>query len=238
MPAPPSSPLDVALLTQNPAGAQASVLGFVLNSFRGHTVTVIDESAFTSSIASARDVIVCIDNSDPVADSPEDVVANLETHMGTHSVPVVVMYSDLGGAGSLSTTALACRLGLVANLIEYDASGSDRARRRTGTTTTWAEGMPFTKLLRAWVSASPTNGPPSAKTLFAGTGAIERVSDSRLLALSAEAGEDRIPSVGGTFPTRIGWTGFAVSSALFSDAPDTFFPLIEYVAGGYDGLGF
>jgi hypothetical protein len=91
------------------------ILAIIETNF-GHTVTKVAQAAFTSSSFSGQDVIVV----GPTDRDDSTFISNLDTHMDTHGVPVVVLMSDglsadeIGRNGSDAPDTTASALGIIA----------------------------------------------------------------------------------------------------------------------------
>ncbi len=100
---------NITVIATSAAHAAATGMGTELTAL-GHTPTVKAESAITSGSESAQDLLVCIQNSE----GNTTLVADLNTHMTTHGVPILLCWQAI--SGTYSITALACLLGVVVNV--------------------------------------------------------------------------------------------------------------------------
>lgn len=198
---------NITIATETPAGNPAVNLGALLTT-HGHTPTIKDETTLTGSSESTQALIICIDN----ALNNTTLRDNLNTHMGTHSVPVMLCWSSQGGGGQFSTGHIAALLGIVANVLEFTSAGStmtfDDSHQDEGATDAWVQGtaIPVTTTTEFFNSlASPDTDSVGIDLMNA---AVAASPTARPVVVAARATDARTLGVGGTFATKILFNGF------------------------------
>lgn len=221
----------------------------VLTNF-GHTVSTSDQASFGSGTFSGQDVVVV----GPTDRDDGSFVANLDAHMDTHGVPVIVAASGGLSAGEIGrnvsdvpdTTASA--LGLIA------------LERRPGSATP-ADGMRTRdESKESMITDGFTAGPALEDELMLSEGAggadtevpesvvsgvvrevVSNVAGRRLLnndqgftlACAADSGDPKVGArTGETFATRAAWFGLAGTERVGKDAAAVVEGMIQWVLGG------
>lgn len=219
----------------------------------GHTVTTSTQAAFGGSTFAAQDVIVA----GPTDRDDATFVADLDTHMTTHGVPLVVLATDgLTSAGDQARTSgvpdsTAAALGLIAveRRGEEDDAADSLAVHDDGRHLLPVSGLvgpddfPAGAMLAAGDSGMVLTEQPEVVDRVTGD-VIERsvnVAGTRMatnargfaILAGADAGESRVGvRTGETFDARCAFFGATASTGFGREGAGILAGLVEWVQGG------
>jgi len=231
---------DVGVFTTVGAGsADFTILRDALVN-RGHSVAHRPQATSTQTELATHDVVVALFN----GLGSTTAAALLDDLMAQDAVPVIVGYSELGGADP-RTDALAGLLGVVANERRSSSQGAEQFALGAGASdhpATRGYGGQPSDPIRLWETSRNGNRVATSKTQRAGSDLLVD-GDGDVVVSAAEAGANRVGSrAGETFPVRVAYFGAlhpaAGGAGLGRDGAVIAGVLVEWAAGVYDGLSF
>lgn len=193
---------NLTVISTNLSAPAVTNLVTALGTPLGHTVSSKLESSITSSSELAQDLLVCIESSE----NNTTLAADLNTHL-TANVPLLLLSQDI--ASTYSRTALACLLGVLANLRTGTGGGPSSVYEFTDDHQDIGATDAYLTATSLFIHDADDNHTrlATSKTQYAGT-ALMNNADGGVMAMSYMVnGTARIAPIGGTFPERVLYMG-------------------------------